>query len=334
MPELRFDPFKGRWVNVSPARAARPTDLGGGDAACPFCPGSESETPPEITAVRPADSAADTPGWRLRVVPNRYPALTPEGVAAARAVGVHRAMEAIGRHEVVIETPDHETDLDALAPEQMAQVVRTVRDRLTLLEQDPAHAFVLIFRNWGARAGASLAHPHSQILAMPVVPELVAREVANSVAYLRRHGRPLAVDMLHHELEVRSRIVDDADGFVVLVPFAAAFPCELAVYPREPAASFRELTEAQVPALAAVLQRTVARLKHTLHDPDYNIVLHTAPNPAAVDTVSADANAAAYHWHLEIVPRLPRVDGYEWATGLHVNVESPEAAARRLRGSG
>lgn len=341
MPELRFDPFKGRWVNVSPSRATRPTDLGGGDAACPFCPGSEAETPPEIVAIRPPDSAADTPGWCVRVVPNRFPALEPSGEAAERVVGVCRAMDAVGRHEVVIETPDHDVDLDALDPEHMARVVRTLWARVAALEEDPAHAFVLVFRNWGARAGASLAHPHSQVLALPVVPEIVAREVTRSVAHLRRTGKPLAHEMLRHELEGRERIVEDEDGFVVLAPFAAAYPFELAIYPREPAASFRELTEAQVPALGGVLQRTLARLKLALGGPDYNIVLHTAPNRLAAETAptataraEADAIAAAYHWHLEIVPRLPRVDGFEWATGLHVNVESPETAARRLRGAG
>jgi len=336
MPELRFDPLKGRWVNVSPERSARPTDLEGEACACPFCPGRETETPPEVLAIRPPGSVADGPDWLVRVVPNRFPALEPAESTGHEHTGVFETMRAVGRHEVVIETADHDTDLDALPAEQMARILRVLWARLVRLEEDALTACVLVFRNWGKAAGASLAHPHSQIMALPVIPEIVAREVARSVRHLRQTGRPLGRALVTAEREHATRLVDENERFVSFVPFAATYPFEVAVYPRVPAARFAELPEVDVPLLAGLLQATLGRLKRVLNSPAYNIVLHTAPNPRASATAALadpDEIDAAYHWHFEIVPRPPRIDGFEWATGLHVNTTTPEDAARLLRGS-
>jgi UDPglucose--hexose-1-phosphate uridylyltransferase len=338
MPELRFDPFRGRWVNISPDRAARPSHLGDTADGCPFCPGNERETPPEVLAVRPPDRPADGPGWSLRVVPNRYPALTPAAAGATPSPGVFEAMAAVGRHEVLIETPDHRADWDDLPPAQMARVLRVLWRLVEQHEREPETAYVLAFRNRGQAAGASVAHPHTQILAMPVVPEVIAREVRNAVAHLRRTSRPLAADMLREELADGARVVAENDRFVALVPFAAAFPFEMALYPQTPAARFAELTETDVVPLAELFQDVLGRMKRVLGDPAYNIVLHTAPglrSPATAALADPDEIEAAFHWHFKIVPRAARVDGFEWATGLHVSTVAPEEAAQRLReGSG
>ncbi|MBN2491916.1 MAG: galactose-1-phosphate uridylyltransferase [Planctomycetes bacterium] len=334
MSELRFDPFKGRWVNVSPHRAARPLHLVGDRDSCPFCPGNEHDTPPEVLAIRPPDGPADGPGWTLRVVPNRFPALTPAAHDVRRSMGVFAMMAGVGHHEVLIETPDHEADLDDLPAAQMARVLRVLWRLVGEHERAPETAYVLAFRNWGRAAGASVAHPHTQILALPVVPAAIAREVTNSVAYLRRTGRPLAEDMLREEIADGARRVAENDRFVVLVPFAAAFPFEMALYPRQPAARFAELTEAEVSPLGELLQDVLRRMKRVLNGPAYNIVLHTAPNPIAPATAALadpDEIEAAFHWHLEIVPRPERTDGFEWATGLYVCTLAPEEAARQLR---
>jgi UDPglucose--hexose-1-phosphate uridylyltransferase len=335
MPELRFDPLKGRWVNVSPERSARPTDLDGGPGACPFCPGHEQETPPEVLAIRPPGGSADGPGWLVRVVPNSFPALEPAESIELANDGVFETMASVGRHEVVIETTEHDVDLEALPSDQVARVLRVLWARLVRLEEDALTAYVLVFRNWGKAAGASLAHPHSQIMSLPVIPDLVAREVSRSVRHLRRTGRPLGSDLVNAEREDAGRLVDENARFLSFVPFAATFPFEVAVYPKTPAARFGELVESDVPLLGELLQSTLGRLKRVLSSPAYNIVLHTAPNPLAAATAALadpDEIDAAYHWHLEIVPRTPRIDGFEWSTGLHVNTTTPEEAARILRG--
>lgn len=334
MSELRKDPFRNRWVNVSPSRAGRPTDLEGEPARCPFCPGNESLTPREILAIRPPGTPANGPGWRLRVVNNLYPALDPGRNIERSTRGVYERMEGAGHHELVIETPDHDRDLDALADEQRARVVRTLRSRLDSLEEDASCAFVLVFRNWGKGSGASLAHPHAQILAMPVVPDGIATEVTQSVVYLGRTGRPLSLDMLDNEREKGHRIIIENERFIALAPFASAYPFEIAIYPKDLAASFKDLIEADIDPLGSLLQQILARMKQALKDPAYNIVLHTAPNPqSSVTATLADPAAieAAYHWHLEIVPRLHRVNGFEWATGMFINTVPPEEAARILR---
>jgi UDPglucose--hexose-1-phosphate uridylyltransferase len=334
MTELRFDALKGRWVNVAPERAARPTDLDDRTRPCPFCPGNEAMTTPEVVAIRPQGGEANGPGWSVRVVTNLYPALEPHLDPTRRDVGVHQVMPGAGRHEVVIETPEHQSDLDRMPPDQVARFLRVLWSRLVNLEEDPAVAYVLVFRNWGRAAGASLAHPHSQILSLPVVPELVAREVTRSVAHLRRTNQRLASDLLATEQEDPVRVVLESEHFIAFVPFAAAYPGEIAVYPLEPAASFREIGEAALRELGTTLQDLLGRLKRAFDDPPYNFVLHTAPNPVATETAALadpDEIDAAYHWHLEIVPRLPRVDGFEWSTGLHVSTLTPEEAARRLR---
>ena len=334
MSELRRDPFRNRWVNVSPSRAGRPTDLEGESSPCPFCPGNESLTPLEILAIRPPGSPTNGPGWQLRVVNNLYPALEPNRNIERSTRGVYERMEGAGHHELVIETPDHDRDLDALADDQMARVIRTHWSRLEALEEDPSCAYVLVFRNWGKGSGASLAHPHAQILAMPVVPDGISTEITRSVQYFGRTGRPLSLDMLNTEREKERRIIIENERFIALAPYASAYPFEIALYPKDLAASFKDLIEADVAPLGSLLQQILARMKRALNDPAYNIVLHTAPNPqSSATSILADPAAieAAFHWHMEIVPRLHRVDGFEWATGMFINTVPPEDAARILR---
>ncbi len=337
MSEFRYDPHRGRWVAVAPGRAARPTDLDAGpaDGPCPFCPGNEAETTPEVLAVGPPDRAANAPGWALRIVTNRYPVCEPVRRPAREDRDGHARLDPVGRHEVVIETPTHDLTLDRYPDAVAHRAVRAIRERLTTLERAPEHAYAWWYRNVGARAGQSLAHPHSQLLALPFLPDLVRRRVELAVAHRRAHGRSLASEILDRELEAGERVVARNRAFAVIAPYGSAYPYELAIHPLRDAARFVDLTDDDVGAFASTLRDAIARLRAVLGDVDYNIVLQTAPNPnapIAYRSIGTPAEVvAAMRWSVELTPRLPRIDGFEWSVGLLVNPITPERAAQELR---
>ncbi|MFZ1009187.1 MAG: galactose-1-phosphate uridylyltransferase, partial [Candidatus Sulfotelmatobacter sp.] len=236
MPELRKDPIVGRWVIISTDRAKRPTDfarenvrLKGG--FCPFCYGNESKTPPEIQAYRPGSnggpvSQRDTPGWTVRVVPNKFPALGIEGTLNRQAEGMFDRMNGIGAHEVIIETPDHTASLATLPPKRIEDVLWTFRDRILDLKKDRRFKYILLFKNHGEAAGASLEHAHSQLIALPIVPNRVREEVDSSKRYYEQKERCIFCDMIRQELETGSRMIIESDHFIALAPYAPRFPFE------------------------------------------------------------------------------------------------------------
>lgn len=329
MHELRKDPITGRWVIIASERASRPTDFqidrqmpSGG--TCPFCYGSEDRTPPEVLAYRPETTSPDTPGWRVRVVPNKYPALRIEGLLGRRAAGMYDLMNAIGAHEVVIETPDHRSQMADLTTAQVTEVVWAYRDRFVDLQRDPRFRYILIFKNQGAEAGATLEHAHTQIIATPVVPKRVTEEIAGARQHFELRERCIYCDIVHQELELGTRVVSRNEHFVVIEPFAARFPFETWILPIEHTATFETIPAGQVESLAAVLRDTLRRIHTALEGPAFNYVLHTAPT-------GGDRVAETYHWHLEIMPKLTRVAGFEWGSGFYINPTPPEAAAEALR---
>lgn len=330
MQELRKDPVLGRWVIIASERSKRPTDFAidherpaGG--VCPFCYGSETHTPPEVLAYRAAGQAANGPGWRVRVVPNKYPALTIEGEPGRRVVGIYDLMNAIGAHEVVIETPDHLSQLSDLEPAQVREVLQAYVQRMGELKRDRRFRYILVFKNQGAGAGATLEHAHAQIIATPVVPKRVIEEIEGARRHFELRDRCVFCDIIQQELEARTRVVDEDAHFLALEPFAARFPYETWILPRAHAAHFEELQEQAFGPLSVVLRSTLRRLKEALDDPPFNYVLHTAP-------CNDDGASAYYHWHMEIMPKLTKVAGFEWGTGFYINPTPPEIAADVLRG--
>jgi UDPglucose--hexose-1-phosphate uridylyltransferase len=329
MPELRKDPTVGRWVIIATERVRRPHDFAvprnarrGGP--CPFCAGHERETPPEVLAYRePAGAPADAPGWRVRVVPNKFPALRVEGEIGRRGEGVYDVMSGIGAHEVVIESPDHDTPLGRLSPRAVEEVVRAYRDRIHDLRRDPRLRSAIVFKNHGMVAGASLEHPHSQIIATPIVPLAVADELHQARAYYEYRERCLYCDILHQETRVPARVVAETPHAVAFAPYAPRFPFETWVMPRRHAAAFDHATDAELAALAALLREVLGRLDRLVGDPPFNLILHTAP-------FGGEASPS-YHWHVEILPTLTAAAGFEWGTGFHINPMPPEEAARLLR---
>jgi UDPglucose--hexose-1-phosphate uridylyltransferase len=329
MSELRRDPIVDRWVIVSPERSQRPSDvhLQPGrqpSNACPFCPGHERMTPNEVLAYRQSQTPPDTPGWTVRVVPNKYPALGLDGTLAENLGGLFGVMNGIGVHEVIIETSDHEASLATLPVRHVEQVLWAFRSRLQELRRDRRLRAGLIFKNYGAAAGATLQHPHSQLIALPIVPKNLREELEGSGRYYHEHGRCLFCDLIVQEVQLERRVIVGNAAFIALAPFASRFPFETWILPRGHAAWFETGDGEAYSLLALVLQEVLRRSHRLLDDAAYNLVLHSAPWCHAYEW--------SYHWHVEIIPRLAGVAGFEWGTGFFMNTVTPEAAACALRG--
>jgi len=339
MSELRHDPLSRRWVVIAGERSARPNDFEpsaaapAGPEACPFCEGHEAETPPEISALRPEGSTPNGPGWNVRVIPNRYPALAIEGQPDRRGVGIYDRMHGIGAHEVIVESPRHDLDLPDQPLEHVEAVLSVCRDRIVDLMRDGRFKYVLLFKNHGEAAGASLVHPHTQIIATPVTPRAVAVELETSRIHLETKERCLYCDLITQELEDGRRLVTVNEHFVAFTPYASRFAFEVVLAPRRHAHEFGEIPPGLMAPLAATLVDVLKRLKLLLRDVPYNFVLHTAPNTNAMPRRAHHYTTLPYdwHWHFEILPRLTRVAGFEWGTGFHINPTPPEEAARLLR---
>jgi len=339
MTELRHDPIQRRWVIIATDRSKRPTDFlqetaeMGGGSFCPFCQGHEDKTPPEIFALRRNGGAPNTDGWDVRVIPNKFPALMIEGGLDKKAVGIYDRMRGVGAHEVIVETPDHAMDLAEMPIDQLAVVMGVYRDRLIDLLQDRRFKYILIFRNHGALAGASLAHPHTQIIATPVTPLQVAVELESAKGHHQLKERCLFCDIIAQEIDEGKRIVYLDDLFIAYAPYASRFPFEIQLAPRQHLHSFAEASNADVTGLARAMKDVLSRLRTALKDPPYNFVFHTAPN---TETIHKRAHywqslQFDFHWHVEILPRLTRVAGFEWGTGFYINPTAPEDAARFLK---
>ena len=332
MPELRKDPIVGRWVIISTDRAKRPTDfvregvkIKGG--FCPFCYGNESKTPPEILAYRPNTNGnapqKDSPGWTIRVVPNKFPALGIEGNLAKQAEGMFDKMNGIGAHEVIIETPDHNLSLATLPSKRIEDVLWAFRDRILDLKKDRRFKYIVIFKNHGEAAGASLEHPHSQLIALPIVPRRVREEVDNCWHYYDEKERCIFCDIIRQERDTGERVVGENEHFISIAPYAARFPFELWLLPKVHGSSYENNQSTMYSSLARMLKDTLMRLDVVLDRPAYNFMIHTSP-------VGEEINDH-YHWHIEIIPKLTKVAGFEWGTGFYINPTPPEEAARFLR---
>ncbi len=336
MSELRFDPVRRRWVIVAAERRLRPHEFvrparhdRPDPAACPFEPGREALTPPEIARLDRPDGS----GWQVRVVPNKFPALRIEAEPRRRAVGLYDAVGGAGAHEVIVEHPDHRRDLADMEPWEIAAVLRTWRARLLDLRRDPRLRYILVFKNSGLEAGASIAHPHSQLIATPIIPPFVVEELRAAREHFARKERCLFCDILEQEAALGERIALESERYVAVEPFAASLPFETWVLPRRHLHDFALASDGDLEALAALLGDLMRRIRSLLDDPPYNMVLHTAPSPhprpgrpGYWDTLEHD-----FHWHLELIPRVTRIAGFEWGSGLTINPTPPEEAARYLR---
>ncbi len=328
MPELRKDPVVGRWVIIATERARRPVPpkaetISEPAESCPFCEGQEQHTPAEILAYRDGQSKPNAPGWRIRVVPNRFPALQVEGDLNKRGDGMYDKMNGIGAHEVIIECPFHEVSMANFSEENIREVLWVYRDRLVDLKKDTRLVYGMLFKNVGSPAGASLEHSHSQLIVTPIVPISVWEEMTGALEFFNYRGRCIYCDMIHQELGAEKRIVLDTPSFVTLAPYASRFPFELWIVPKHHNSHFENIQKTEVEELGTVLKTLLLKLETALDKPAYNYIIHTSP----FDTQALPH----YHWHIEIIPRLTRVAGFEWGTGFYINSVPPEQAAEFLR---
>jgi len=328
MPELRKDPVLGRWVIISTERGKRPTDFpiqsrGCQTKLCPFCPNNESSTPPEIFAIRDNGSEPDSPGWTLRVIPNKFPALRIEGDLNREGEGIFDKMNGVGAHEVIVETPAHEMDLVDLKPEEIKNVIAAFRERINDLKKDPRFKYIMIFKNQGEAAGASLEHSHSQLIATPIVPKRVLEELNGSKKYYEYKERCIYCDIVKQEIKQNIRVVAQNDQFLAIAPFASRFPFEIWLIPKFHSPLFEDINDEQMMNFAMMVKDTLARLARALSNPPYNFVIHSSP--------VENKHRNEYHWHVEIMPKLTKVAGFEWGTGFYINPTTPEDAANFLR---
>lgn len=342
MPEYRQDLTTGQWVIIATDRAKRPETFAGKKERlearfeqppyrenCPFCMGNETLTPPEIIALGRDSGAPDTPGWRVRVIPNKYPAVEPKGNPRPEhrpGEAIFRDMPGYGIHEVLVETPRHNLHPGSLGREQMELVVESYYQRFQHMSGDNNLRYVQIFRNHGREAGASIEHPHSQLIALPIVPPVVKQELQRSHDYyLSTEGCPYC-HALAEEMEFGSRVVADNRFFSAYVPYAAHLPFEVWIMPKQHRSSFQEISKQEMSDLAEIMDRALGRLSNALDDPPYNFYLHSSP--------LRTSGLPYYHWHIVIIPKLTTVAGFEMGSGVFINVTVPEQAAEFLREKG
>lgn len=329
MPELRKDPILDRWVIISTERQKRPTDfsiqepLHSSGGFCPFCEGNEDKTPHEIFAIGRDGRSPNEGGWSLRVVPNRFPVLTIEGELKKEGEGLYDRISGVGAHEVIIETPEHDDTLSTMDAEKFIALLSTYRARLSDLKRDSRFKYVLIFKNHGMAAGASLEHSHSQLIALPIVPKRVSEELDGSRKHFALKQRCIFCDIIRQEQSYGGRVVAENNDFIVLSPFAPKSPFETWILPKTHMAAYENIHDQSLTSLASIFSETLKRLDRALGTHPYNFVLHSSP--------FGMEDLDYYHWHFEIMPKLTKIAGFEWGSGFYINPTSPEEAAQFLR---
>lgn len=332
MPELRQDPTTKEWVVIAVERAKRPDqfrtrtqteDVPARDARlCPFCPDNELLTPDEVFALRNYGDK-NQPGWRVRVVANKFAAFTPSESRQAQTHGrLLHAKGAFGYHEVIIESPDHNRILPLMGEQEILELIQTYCQRYQELRSDPRVKLILVFRNHGQRAGTSLVHPHSQLAATPIIPYHIRQRYEVAIRHYDDTGHCLYCDVVAEEKAIGKRVVLETPRLLVFHPFASQVPFETWIAPKHHNPCFARISFEERLELASVLRRVLRGLHDTLDNPDFNLIIHTAP--------VEDEEKPYFLWHIEIRPRLTTPAGFELGTGIYINTAIPEDTASFL----
>jgi UDPglucose--hexose-1-phosphate uridylyltransferase len=330
MHELRKDILLGRWIAVlseSLAPSEYPlSHVQSDEKSCILCPGRENETPPEITSKRNTGSKE----WWVRALPSFKPVFQVEGDLGRRGLGIYDKMNSIGANEILIESPDHALRPEDLGLDQMVRIITLYRDRMADLEKDSRLRYILIYKNSGKEAGETFSHPHSYLMATPVIPKLVKDELDNAKQYFAYKERCIFCDIIGEELRFGERVIFESKHFAAFCPYAAQFPFECWIIPKRHSCAFHEIFEEEIEDLGFILMMILKKIRKTLNNPPFNYFIHTAPNMVPRrnhwHTLGED-----FHWHIEIMPRLTRTSGFEWGSGFFILPTSPENAAKYLR---
>lgn len=329
MTELRRDPVVGRWVIIDVDNPMKPEDFHVephhyDDATnCPFCYGNEHMTPPEIQAFRHEKTKANAPGWQVRVVPNKFPALQIEGDLDRRPLGIFDMSNGIGAHEVIIETPYHTKDIPDLDVHEIEKALEMYAFRSKDLEKDKRFKYIMLFKNFGSASGATIDHNHTQLIALPMIPKNVLEEITGAMEYYEYRDRCIFCDMMRQEMDEKERILCQNKSFVAFCPFVSRSPFEIWIMPKVHKVSYCDISKDEITELSKMLKEVLLRMKTALNDPAYNFIIHTAP-------INGD-DKPGYHWHMEIMPRLSRIAGFEWGTGFYAVGTPPEIAIKYLK---
>lgn len=327
MPELRQNFFTKEWVIIATERAKRPEELATHRLpqaipafleSCPFCPGNESQTPVEVMRL----PARDEP-WQVRVIPNRFPALSNELQPTRSPQHLRRRIEGFGYHEVIVDSPDHSRAMAQLPDEQITSVLNACKQRYNTLSLDHRVSHITIFKNHGADAGASQQHPHSQLIATPMIPIQVRHRLHEALRHYDDVGECMFCHMVEREVEDQTRVVVKSDRFVAMQVFASPTPFASHIFPLRHMASFGDISEMEIADLARVLRTLLAKLYVGLQNPDLNFTVRSGP--------AEYAGARHFHWYVSVIPRLTRVAGFELGSGMFINTVLPEEAAEFLR---
>jgi len=343
MSDIRYNTLDDRYVIIAAERLHRPffnpntaiqQQLGLKHiSSCPFCEGHESKTTPEIVAIREKSSKADEKGWKIRVIPNRYKALNIETDYYAQHSGLFELHKGFGAHEIVIDTPQHDLTMDKWSEETSLNWFNILKYRINDLKSDQRLQALSIFKNSGSKAGASQEHPHTQIIALPILPTQLLHQFYRFHQHYRSTGRTLIEDMIVQEYEDATRIISDTDSFVAFCPFASEFPFEVMIVAKEGLSRLENITDKESKELSSLLVEIFIKLKREVGEFDYNISLSTPPLQKTTQTSSFynDIDKIS-RLMLRITPRIYQHAGFEISMGMMINPVTPENAARRLRG--
>ncbi|MCX8093056.1 MAG: galactose-1-phosphate uridylyltransferase [Candidatus Goldbacteria bacterium] len=325
MSEIRRDPITNRWIITlddkyfNPSSVSSiPIDLPQIDKNCPFCPGNDSKISKVIFELKDKND-----GWKIKVIPNNRPYLMVEKQLKKQGRGIFDVISGTGANEVIIENPLHNIDIDKLDIQSISDIIKTYINRTLDLKKDIRFEYIFIFKNRGPDAGGTLFHPYSQLIALPVIPKRISEEIESSLKYFELKNRCIFCDIIDNELLNNERVVKETENYVVITPFASRVAFELCILPKFHSTHFYNLNEQQISELSTVLKDVIYRLNKSLNNPSYNYMIHTAP-------VKSE-EIPYYHWHIEIMPRIKRTEGFEWGTGFYINPTLPEDVAEYLR---
>lgn len=327
MAELRQNVLTREWVIISPERAKRPDEFArkkDGEhilpeyvPECPFCVGNEDLTINELFRV------SDNKGWKVRVVSNKYPALTSQGERVRRVEGIYRSMTAVGYHEVIVEHRLHNMTMALMTDDEVVDILKVYRQRYQEIKKDSRIEAIILFKNHGEAAGTSVSHPHSQLVATPIVPNQIRSRMEEAIRYFDDTGECVCCRTVQDELQAKERLIFQSSNFIAFIPYAALSPFHTWIFPLRHVSSFDEIDDEEIKELAKCLRTVLAKLYHGLNNPDFNCSIRSIP--------TRDLRTEYFHWYFTIVPRVTKTAGFEIGSGMYVNTALPEESAEFLR---